>query len=149
VNSSGVAHNVNGSTTTFPSNPVSFGNALGSSWSYFFKFNTAGTYNYRCDAHFSMGMTGTITVIGTSELSEKEKLQNQITIFPNPAEFNFSILNDSGVNFTNLELYSTSGNNILNMPYSDNVDLPDLENGIYYIKLSNDSTSITKMVIIE
>lgn len=55
-------HNVDGQQATFPDNPESFGNAEGSNWTYKHVFNTAGTYNYQCDLHFSSGMTGTITV---------------------------------------------------------------------------------------
>lgn len=56
-------HNVNGSTTTFASNPVSFGNGspAGGTWTYSFVFTTAGTYAYQCDPHAAM-MIGSITV---------------------------------------------------------------------------------------
>jgi len=39
------SHNVNGKTSTFPNNPVSFGNDVGSGWTYKFTFNNAGTYD--------------------------------------------------------------------------------------------------------
>lgn len=57
-------HNVNGNTSTYPSNPVSFGNggASSSAWTYMFQFNTTGSYDYQCDPHAGLGMTGTITV---------------------------------------------------------------------------------------
>ena len=61
TNSSGF-HNVNATTVTFPSNPESFGNALTSSWVFDHVFTTSGTYDYQCDAHFSMGMTGVVIV---------------------------------------------------------------------------------------
>ena len=56
-------HNVNGSTTTFSSNPVSFGNGspAGGTWTYSFVFTTGGTYAYQCDPHAAM-MIGSITV---------------------------------------------------------------------------------------
>lgn len=56
-------HNVNGSMSTFSSNPASFGNgaAAGGSWSYQYVFATAGVYQYQCDPHAS-SMQGTITV---------------------------------------------------------------------------------------
>lgn len=56
------SHNVNGSTTTFPNNPASFGpNAVGSSWTFTHTFTVAGTYNYQCDPH-APAMAGTVTV---------------------------------------------------------------------------------------
>lgn len=60
----GGSHNVNGTTDTYPDNPAGFGNgdASADSWTYQFVFEQAGTYNYRCDPHFSQGMTGQIMV---------------------------------------------------------------------------------------
>ena len=63
VNLSGF-HNVNGSTDTFPNNPASFSSGASSSdaWTYSFTFDIEGVYNYQCDPHAGMGMTGTIVV---------------------------------------------------------------------------------------
>lgn len=55
-------HNVNGKTSTFPSNPESFGNALGTGWTYKFVFNVPGKYDYQCDPHVGWGMVGKIEV---------------------------------------------------------------------------------------
>ena len=55
-------HNVNGTQATFPNNPESFGNSLGSGWTYQHVFTIAGTYNYQCDPHAAGGMVGSIVV---------------------------------------------------------------------------------------
>ena len=55
-------HNVNGTQATYASNPESFGNAVGSGWTYTFVFNTVGNYDYQCDVHVGSGMVGTVTV---------------------------------------------------------------------------------------
>jgi len=55
-------HNVDGKQSAYATNPESFGNSLGTGWTYKFVFNTAGTYNYKCDPHAGLGMVGTITV---------------------------------------------------------------------------------------
>jgi len=57
----GGTHNVDGTKTTFPSNPVSFGNTVGSGWTYKFTFTTPGTYDYHCDPHSDV-MIGKIIV---------------------------------------------------------------------------------------
>lgn len=61
-------HNINGSQSTFPANPMSFGNGQPSTdlWSYDFTFTQTGFYNYQCDPHAAIGMRGTVTVKGTS-----------------------------------------------------------------------------------
>lgn len=61
-------HNVNGSSQTYPANPVGFrsGNAMPPPWTFQFVFDTPGTYNYQCDPHLGLGMVGEITVEGAS-----------------------------------------------------------------------------------
>lgn len=143
------SHNVNGTTSTFSGNPESFGNSISGNFTYEHKFLTAGTYNYRCDLHFSTGMTGTITVLPASELTEQEKLEQLIVIYPNPAEYTISILNNTEILFKEFEMFTPSGKSILKKAFSSTVDLPNLDNGIYYLLLSGDDKSVTKMVIIE
>ncbi len=77
-------HNVNGSKATFPANPVGFssGALAPATWIFADTFDVAGVYNYRCDAHFSAGMVGKITVL--------PKAISKIVI----TEFNY---NDPGV----------------------------------------------------
>ena len=57
-------HNVNGNQTTFPSNPASFYSGVPSAdaWSFRYKFDVAGVYQYQCDLHGASGMKGTVTV---------------------------------------------------------------------------------------
>jgi predicted lipoprotein with Yx(FWY)xxD motif/plastocyanin len=55
-------HNVNGTQTTFTSNPESFGNTVGMGWVFSHVFTIAGNYDYQCDPHASFGMTGKVEV---------------------------------------------------------------------------------------
>lgn len=61
TNSQG-SHNVDGLQSVFPNNPESFGNAVGSGWTYQFVFTKEGTYNYHCDPHAGFGMVGKVFV---------------------------------------------------------------------------------------
>ncbi len=83
-NSSGF-HNVNGTTTTFPSNPESFGNALGSSWVFIYGFTIAGTYAYQCDQHVLGGMVGAITVVDPNSIDDNSLSSGISTVYPVPA----------------------------------------------------------------
>lgn len=56
-------HSVNGTQTSYPSNPESFFVAEGTGWTYDFTFTTPGFYEYHCDPHIGLGMKGTVTVI--------------------------------------------------------------------------------------
>ncbi|MGY8918237.1 MAG: plastocyanin/azurin family copper-binding protein, partial [Flavobacteriales bacterium] len=54
-------HNINATLATYPSNPEGFGNAVaGAGWSFQWVFTIAGSYDYQCDPHASIGMTGVI-----------------------------------------------------------------------------------------
>jgi plastocyanin/predicted secreted Zn-dependent protease len=64
-------HNVNGTRETYPDNPESFGNNEGNDWVYQYVFNVAGIYNYQCDPHVSLGMTGSVTVQGENGNGEE------------------------------------------------------------------------------
>lgn len=61
----GGTHNVNGNLATFPSNPEGFssGSPSSANWTFDFTFEIPGVYNYQCDPHASLGMTGTVTVL--------------------------------------------------------------------------------------
>ena len=62
----GGSHNVNATLATYPNNPEGFGNSVSnSSWTLQHIFTLAGTYNYQCDPHTSMGMVGTVIVTNT------------------------------------------------------------------------------------
>lgn len=67
-----VAHNVNGTQATYPSNPESFtsGGPNQGIWEYDYIPLTAGFYNYRCNPHFSMGMVGTLSVYDPSTYTD-------------------------------------------------------------------------------
>ena len=91
-------HNVNGSISTFSSNPVSFGNgaAAGGTWTYQYVFTTAGTYQYQCDPHASF-MTGSINVFTQSTPC---------------AELFFSEYIEGSSNNKGLEIYNPTGSAI-------------------------------------
>ncbi|HEX2395763.1 MAG TPA: plastocyanin/azurin family copper-binding protein [Bacteroidales bacterium] len=56
------SHNVNGTQATHAGNPASFGNDVGTGWTYTYVFTLAGTYDYQCDPHAGMGMLGQVIV---------------------------------------------------------------------------------------
>jgi len=55
-------HSIEGSQSSYPSNPESFGIAAGMNWVYTYVFDKPGTYDYHCEPHLSLGMTGQIIV---------------------------------------------------------------------------------------
>ncbi len=62
-------HNVDGLQDTFPSNPESFGNSPGNGWTYTHVFTIPGSYDFRCDPHYLLGMVGKIEVVQENTLT--------------------------------------------------------------------------------
>ena len=71
-------HNVNGKTShpRNKNNPESFGNKVGSGWTYKFTFTKPGLYKYHCDPHLSADMVGTVKVKGINETGQKIAKKN-------------------------------------------------------------------------
>jgi len=107
-------HNVNGTQTTFPMNPESFGNGAAASapWNYQHTFTIPGTYNYHCDPHEDLGMSGTITVVGgaTDDIVISEIMYNPPESGTDSLEF-IEIYNN-GADAVDLEGWSLSGVNL-------------------------------------
>ena len=74
-------HNVNGkkSHSRNKNNPTSFGNKVGSGWTYKFTFTKPGTYNYQCDPHLSADMVGTIKVKEVLKEGRYDTISNKIS----------------------------------------------------------------------
>ena len=92
INTGGI-HNVNGNQSTFPLNPESFGNSVGSGWTYTHVFTLSGFYTYQCDPHVSMGMTGQISV-GVTDTTDCNNIVNGTSIIDSCGECQQAYLYD-------------------------------------------------------
>lgn len=107
-------HNVNGTASDYPNNPEAFGNDVGSGWTYEFVFNVVGFYEYHCDPHVSLGMTGDITVEEPTNIFELETAIELVeNVFPMPAkDFVYLELNTDLISHNtnlNIQVYDTKG----------------------------------------
>jgi len=134
-------HNVNGTQTTFPSNPESFGNSLGSNWTFEHVFNTAGTYDYQCDPHAGFGMVGTVTVnLGTN--ADKDMATEGMKLYPNPAtQYIDLLLSTKSAKAVSIKVYSIIGKlidqKVLGNIESYRYNLSGLKNGIYLMEIND------------
>ena len=141
TNTSGT-HNVNGTTGTFPSNPESFGNSLGTGWVYKHKFTIAGTYLYHCNQHFGSGMTGSLTVVdATAGINSLTDNSSSISVFPIPASKELTVqidkfdqLNDN----SSIIIYDLAGQEVLKQIVNSSIttiNTSALNNSTYILKI--------------
>ena len=139
-------HNVNGSQTTFPSNPASFGNSVGAGWTYTFVFTVAGTYAYRCDPHFSLGMAGGINVQVSTGLSELNTINSNF--YPNPTSNDLFFANFEKIN--RILIYTLTGAEVLNTElHNEKLDVSHLHSGVYFVKIISDEGQLVKKLVIQ
>ena len=75
---------------------------------------------------------------------------HSINIYPNPVMENLYVSNNSNETFTTTEIYDILGKLISSKTnIENNINVSNLPNGFYILKLSNDKTSITKKFIVK
>jgi plastocyanin len=138
-------HNVNGNQSVFPANPASFGNNLGSGWTYEFVFNTAGTYDYQCDPHAGFGMVGKVIVNPKTTTDVKilsDKSTDIIRLYPNPASQNIELMiPPKYAAISSIKIYSVAGTLIEQKNFPGNAEslqynISQLKNGMYFMKIN-------------
>ena len=142
-------HNVNGTQATFPTNPASFGNAVGAApWTYSFIFTVTGNYVYQCDVH-APNMAGAISVQPSTSVAELQEI-TELKIFPNPTADYFSI--DAKQTIKSVSLINITGQ--LVKTYSETAsqtnrfDVKALPKGIYFLTIElGDAKLVEKLII--
>jgi len=146
TNTGTMGHNVNGTQTTFPNNPESFGNNVGLAWTFEHTFNTAGSYDYHCDPHFLLGMTGTVTVNPATAIDELAGESTNFRLYPNPASQYIDLLISGKSGKASLmKVYSIVGALIDEKVLPSSVesyryDLSGFKNGAYFIEINSGNT---------
>jgi len=130
----------------------------GNSW-----FNSyTGTNNYLSSVYFptldtgyTVGSDGIIlktTNGGIVGVSDNVITPNKIRIYPNPVKDQLSIECSTISGQTNLSIYDIQGQEIIEMDISDRkiqIDLVNLNAGVYFVKVRNNSITETKKIIKE
>ncbi len=140
-------HNVNGTTATFPSNPESFGNTVGSGWVYKFVFNTPGTYDYQCDPHASLGMVGKIIVNSgvVTSIASVDESSDKIKLYPNPAIDVINIgMPGSFTSVRSIKIYSMTGSLIESKLFPDQsyhvqYNVGRFKTGVYFMEIGSET----------
>ena len=157
-NTSGQPHNINGSLW-YEDNPEPFGIEVGADWIYSHIFDLPGTYNYHCDVHLDMGMTGIIHVEdGVSSVGEDVQENDLIRrVYPIPAE-DFVVIElqeDVLANYPQLKMsiYDQLGREQLNRKLGPNnrldIEVRNLNSGLYFFQLvDNEHVLYTGKIVV-
>jgi plastocyanin len=135
---------VNGShtttSTTLPTGAPTWDHPLNStSTSFEYKVTVAGTYNYKCTPHDSMGMLGSFTATPASGITET-RAGTTILIYPDPVRTTATVNYRSEVNqLSVIKIFDITGKLVIerrvegSAPGSDlTLDMTNLFPGIYF-----------------
>ena len=113
-----------------------------------------GTHYYVCTPHASMGMKGTIIVQNSTAGIAENQSQTNISVYPNPSngQFQFSMDGSPLSKDCKMEIYSVQGERIYQSVITNtksDIDLSNQTKGIYFVKMYNGQTILTKEMVIE
>ena len=112
-----------------------------------------GSSNDRFDQVEAFDLPPTIT-LPCQALSNQEFAENNLKIYPNPADDIVTIDAIAGsIGKANVKLYDLNGKQIFNAPYDLNslqqIDVSTLSRGLYILKIENSSVNISKKLLID
>ncbi|SHJ14714.1 Por secretion system C-terminal sorting domain-containing protein [Flavobacterium terrae] len=91
-----------------------------------------------------------LTWICFATLSTENFTENTFSIYPNPSNGNFRIEYDPAIGNINVEIFSAIGQKVFEKQNINdtNISTNNLQKGIYLLKITNDSKSIVKKIVI-
>jgi hypothetical protein len=111
--------------------------------------NTWGPVASGASDEFPQGLP--FQLLGTEVLSVGElSLNNQVAIYPNPADKQITIANNSNINVTEANIYNLQGKLVQSIALGNKetiVDISTMASGVYMVKISSDSGTTTKKLI--
>lgn len=151
------SHSINGSLTEYENNPEPFGIAVGTGWTYSHVFTIPGVYDYHCDPHVSLGMTGVIIVEDSvTSLEEEEESEMVNQVFPIPANDYVIVQLAEGMvgkyPQLQLKLYDQLGREQKQEAFGNTnrreINVSGLQSGIYFFQLIDEGSVLNTGKII-
>jgi plastocyanin len=148
---SGIPHTT--TSLTIPAGATAWDNAFSATpgQTFMYVITVAGTYNYQCNYHYAMGMTGSFTVTGTTtEVNQVAPENTSHLIIPNPFTGSMIINYDKAgaVVVYNLlgEIVASTG--VQGANTQREVNISSLPAGMYVVLLVSDGVAVeTRMVM--
>ena len=116
-----------------------------------YKNSTVFGYNYYTPANFGLSVR-CLADMNSDNINENNKINNSYNIYPNPAS-NFIIvnINDFRINQIKAEIYDILGKSVYNeniKPANNRINVSNLNDGIYFLKLSGKDFHTSEKIII-
>lgn len=116
---------------------------------------TVGTHYYVCSPHAEFGMKGTIIVLNTTGLAEKQAADG-IFIFPNPSKGNFNLEISASLASKKYDLgiYNAQGKKVysksdIQQQNTTNIEISDLPKGTYFVRVYGRKENIYKKIVVQ
>lgn len=87
--------------------------------------------------------SGTTGIIETKDFSN-----SSINIYPNPTKGNLFVSDKNNIEYFEMELTNHLGQTILKTEFKNQIDVSELSNGLYFLKLKSENQEITRKIII-
>lgn len=78
---------------------------------------------------------------------EENTVDNSVGIYPNPASDVVNILNNNDINITAVEILDLMGRTVLSTDKSKNINISELAEGQYFVKIHGETTIVRKLFI--
>ncbi len=78
---------------------------------------------------------------------EDNSKDTNVSIYPNPAKDVIKILNDKDLNITNIEILDLTGRTVLSTDKSSGINISELPEGQYFVKIYGTTTIVRKLFI--
>lgn len=138
-------------STTIPSGATSWNANINSSSTTFIYVPTmAGTYNYQCTFHVSMGMTGSFTVNTTAVPAVNNSLA-VVNLYPNPASNTLHISMPLNSKSIQVAVSDMEGKKMFSGTYKTqdiDIDLSHFANGVYFVHVLYDKNAYMQKLFI-
>ena len=80
---------------------------------------------------------------------EENLVENDVNIYPNPASQEVNILINNGLNISSIEIIDLTGRVMLKSEKAVGIDIGDLPEGQYFVKIIGETTIVRKLFIIK
>ena len=78
---------------------------------------------------------------------DESSINNSISIYPNPTKDVVKVLNNSNLNISKIEIIDLLGRNVASAKNSDEINVSNLPEGQYFVKLHGETTIVKKLTI--